>query len=259
MGKDNPDHSWITFIDSDDLIHPNYLEHLYRSANDAKVDISVCRYIRTSTPENETVVSVPLEYCTLSPEAFWHKDRTNATIAWGKLYRMCCFSNVLYPVGLIHEDEFTTYKVLFSTDALALVNVPLYYYFENISGITQSQWTPKRLQQLDALDEQIQYFKSNGYRIAYTVSLRHLLQHCIKHLMYIKTMSPQYDYLIHEVSKRRTDAFRRYAAEVGLKKAFGYWYEVRIQTPMKRVLKNESAFAFLKRRIRKKFKRLARK
>lgn len=80
----------------------------------------------------------------------------------------------------------------------------------------------------------------------------HLFQHSIKHVMYIKHLSPKYDHLLRDVKARRSRAFLLYVKEVGLKKAVSYWYDVQIKTPMKRVLGAESVFSFLKRRIKKK-------
>ena len=251
MANGNPETDWITFIDSDDFIHPNYLEYLYRAAKEASTEISICGYIRTDAAQ-VSGEKTDFGYTVFTPEAFWRKDRTNATVAWGKLYRLHCFRDIRYPVGKIHEDEFTTYKVMFPLPQVVFVGITLYYYYSNSAGITQTPWTPKRMDELDALTEQMAYFRETGFSDAYSLSARDLLQHSIKYLMYIKHLSPKYDSYVREVKVWRRHAFRLYAQAVGRKKAIRYWYQVRIKTPMQRVLGRESAFSFLKRRIKRK-------
>ena len=247
----NSEQDWISFIDSDDFVHPKYMEYLYRAAKEAGVEVSSCAYIRTDT-SNISDKDMPFAYTAFSPEEFWHKDRTNATIAWGKLYRLNNFLKKRYPVGKIHEDEFTTYRIIFTQAKIAFIPLRLYNYYSNTIGITQSQWSPKRLQQLDALEAQVNYFRDKNFHIACTESIAHLLQHGIKHVMYIKHLSPKYNHLLKDVKARRNRAFWLYVKEVGFRKAVSYWYEVRIKTPLKRVLGKESVLSFLKRKIKKK-------
>ena len=234
-------------------MHPRYLEYLYRAAKEACTEVSSCPYIRTSTSEITDALK-PFAFSSLSPEAFWQKDRTNALIAPAKLFKLSLLSGVRFPVGKLHEDEFTTYQILFQCDTTAVLVMPLYYYYFNSTSITHTEWHPRRLDGLDALNAQVRYFQQNNFPAACRVSAAHLLQHCIKHVMYIKHLSPKYDYLLRDVRTRRRRAFRLYAGNVGFRKAVSYWYEVQIKTPAKRVLGTESVFSFIKRRIKKKLR-----
>ena len=40
--------NWITFIDSDDWVHTDYLKNLYNAVKENNVDISVCGYVNTT-------------------------------------------------------------------------------------------------------------------------------------------------------------------------------------------------------------------
>ena len=72
-----------------------------------------------------------------------------------------------YPVGKIHEDEFVTYKVIFACQKIGVLQAELYYYYCNETSIMNSNWTPKKLIALQALHEQIEFFKEKKYRKAY--------------------------------------------------------------------------------------------
>ena len=158
----NSDSQWLTFIDSDDWIHPQMLESLLDGVNSYSTDVAVCGYMETGTAVESTRI-FGVHYELWNPEEFYLKHNTNAVIACGKLYRRKCFSDIRYPPGKIHEDEFTTYKILFAQKTVAVTALPLYFYFRNEEGITKSAWTPKRLDAVAALKEQASFFKDNNF------------------------------------------------------------------------------------------------
>ncbi len=82
-------------------------------------------------------------------------------MAWGKLYKKYIFENTRYPTGKLHEDEYVTYKILFSLNEISYVDAPLYYYFKNPNGIT-GKWDNRRIYALDAFNEQVEYFLNRG-------------------------------------------------------------------------------------------------
>ena len=160
---------WITFLDSDDWIHPKYLECLYTAAMMTNCKISVCGYQKTSGDVFfESKAS--LNYKTIYVEDFYCQGNLSFIVAWGKLYQKDLFENIRYPVNKLHEDEYVTYKILFSLDQIALVQHNLYYYFCNEDSIT-ANWSPKRLDSLEALRNQIVFFQKFGYERAYNKSI----------------------------------------------------------------------------------------
>lgn len=155
----NSDSQWLTFIDSDDWIHPQYLEILLFSAQSFNVEVSICGYADT------TGACSSFDKPLLKPELwnvedYYTNHYVNANIACCKLYKKACFANIRYPVGKIHEDEYTTYKILFNYNKIVVVDTVLYYYFRNACGITKSKWVNKRLDILDALEERLLFFQS---------------------------------------------------------------------------------------------------
>ncbi len=169
--------NWITFIDSDDWIHPQYLEFLFEAANSQNAAISACYYeeaVDYKFPEHIDSAEIG----SLSPEDFWLRDHITATVAWGKLYAKDLFKATRYPVGMIREDEFVTYKLLFSLKDLPLVHYPLYYYYQNSNGIMRSKWTTDHLVVLDAYLMQIEFFHQNGYIKAYEDQSKRFVRAC---------------------------------------------------------------------------------
>lgn len=150
---ENSDSEWITFIDSDDWVHSEYIDYLLTAAIDNNVIVSSCSFLRV---DEENSVSAPniLDSVIIDPETFFVKNNTNATIACGKLYNKICFNDIRFPVGKIHEDEFTTYKILFSCKKVAFTIAPLYYYFTNPDGIMSTVTLQSCLDRSDALFQQ---------------------------------------------------------------------------------------------------------
>ena len=163
------DSQWITFIDSDDWVHPEYLEQLYHAALKMQTDISVCRYLQTNgeLPETPMVESVVQKQ---TPEDLWVMSQVTATIACCKLYRKKLFANLRYPVGKIHEDEYTTYKALFFCDRITYIPDKMYYYYNNPQSIMKKNWNLQRLDAIGALKEQCTFFRKNGFDRAERVS-----------------------------------------------------------------------------------------
>lgn len=69
--------NWITFIDSDDWIQPNYLEVLYNAVNQEKVKIAVCNYLKVEK-EIEIQRSLKNVY-SIKPEKLFCRHNVNAT------------------------------------------------------------------------------------------------------------------------------------------------------------------------------------
>ncbi|MGN0500557.1 MAG: glycosyltransferase family 2 protein [Ruminococcus sp.] len=167
----NSNSEWITFIDSDDWVHKDYLKLLYKAVKDNNVDVSVCRYVET-TGEDDLKIQDDESFVKLwNPEDFFVQENVNAIVAWGKLYRKNLWKDIRYPYGRIHEDEFTTYKLLFQNDKIAVVDKVMYYYYTNPNGIMGKKWNPKRLDVIDAFESRSTFFKENGYNKAYEVNI----------------------------------------------------------------------------------------
>lgn len=158
----NSGSEWITFVDSDDWVKNNYLERLFEAVQKYGSKVSVGDFKKVS--DTETVKNFETEIIEINPEELWISNRANATVAWGKLYGKNLFEEIRYPIGRIHEDEFVTYKLLFPLEKIAYVQECLYMYFQNDEGIMNTSWSLKRLDALDAFEEQLKFFKKGKFK-----------------------------------------------------------------------------------------------
>lgn len=149
--------NWLAFVDSDDWLHPDYLKVLYDAAKQNSCRISGCGFFNTTGEPllekqdvSVSVMSADDYYC-----GNFHGNATPA--ACNKLYHRDLFQSLRFPVGKLHEDEFTTYRVLYEAGQIGAVSAKLYAYYQNPDGITHSEWNPKRMDVLEAFEEQIRF------------------------------------------------------------------------------------------------------
>ena len=203
---------WISFIDSDDWIHPRYLELLYNAAIGNNAKISLC-----GIAETDGVLPVPqadaFPVILLTAEEMWLKSRTVSTIPVCKLCAASVFRELRYPVGRVHEDEFVLYRALFSCETAAYVDAPLYYYYQNPDGITlQKKWTPSRVDSVQAFSEQCAFFRKNGFRKAELLSAQGLLSSVVFALHKLTNLYPEETALIHSMRGILRETKRRYGS-----------------------------------------------
>lgn len=154
---------YIAFIDSDDWIHKKYFEELYNLLKKSNSDISVCNFIRVSN-ENIRVDNSKqevYEYSNIEAlEQFVGEFYVQMVIACGKLYKKDLFKEIRFPVGKLHEDEFTTYKVIFNAKKVILTTAQLYYYWQRQDSIMGVGFNIKgRLDVIEAFKERGDFFK----------------------------------------------------------------------------------------------------
>ena len=162
----NSGSEWIAFTDSDDICHPQMLELLYRNIIAADCKLAVGNFLNFNDEKNikpDESYHDSLTVKELFPEDFFVNSEYIETVPWGKLYHRSCFESIRYPDGKIHEDNFITYKIIFSLDKILYLEYPVYYYRLNTESTTKSSWTPRRLYAFEAYSEQISFFDKNDY------------------------------------------------------------------------------------------------
>jgi len=176
----NSNSEWITFIDSDDWISEFYLNTLFVAAVSSNVDLSVLGFKRVnSISDDKSVCCIDDECTVLSPDKAYRLfsvERFNISliVAWGKLYNKKLFTEVRYPIGKIHEDQYVTYKLIFKSGKIAVSPYIGYFYYQSYDSIMNSRWSPKKLDAYGSFDEQLNTIKHEKAIWAYITSVFHL-------------------------------------------------------------------------------------
>lgn len=178
----NTKSDWLTFLDSDDWLHRDYVKALLQAATATGAKVAVGEFQRVDSFDEEMTArkaDIPVaSKMTLGDFAdqCWQMGlhgRFVFDIACGKLYSRDCFTSIRFPEQVkAHEDTYTTYRVLYGHEAIAIVDYPLYFYYGNPESITGSRWSPARLYTVYGHQEQIEFFRDHGEHRAFSVAVR---------------------------------------------------------------------------------------
>lgn len=174
-GLDIATGEYVCFIDSDDVIDERYIEILHSMCAQNNVDVAVCdikRFTDVIEKEDATNEIKLIDSKELQSKMYVHGEATQVVIVCNKLYKRYIYENLRFPVGKIHEDEFTTYKALYSSKtAIAISNLKLYYYRCNPNGIMGNKYTIKRLDYLEALEQRMKFYSGRNEKMLYEKTL----------------------------------------------------------------------------------------
>lgn len=158
--------NYVVFVDSDDWIDSDMIETLYKVLKDNGADIAECSYrnlfcdcIKEETECNAEIVVGDAKFA-LESMLDWKYFKPNA---WNKLYSRKVISNVRYPKGKLHEDEFTTYKYMYNAEKLVYVDVSKYNYDRRrTDSITGEKFREDNLDACLAFRERMYFLQEKG-------------------------------------------------------------------------------------------------
>ena len=168
-GVQNANGEYITFIDSDDYISKDYIEHLYSMIEEFNADIAAASYYRTSDDAFSGTVNRMLpEISILNGKEACYKLLQGReyygplVIACAKLIRSHLVKEHPFPVGKKHEDEATTAKFLINANKVVLSNREIYAYYQNENSITHTKGNNKNEDAIWAIHHRAEYLELLG-------------------------------------------------------------------------------------------------
>ncbi len=133
---------YICFIDSDDWVDESFVERLYQLAEKDNADVAACGYYRTGS-EEEAADAVKdrewektVHYTNIQAVRELIEEKNVKSVVWNKLFKRKLWLHTRFPEGRFHEDEFTTYRVLWEASGVVETDRILYFYRERPSSIT---------------------------------------------------------------------------------------------------------------------------
>ena len=138
---------YIAFVDSDDFIEPTMMEKLYKKAKKNNLDIAMCK-IATYNNQTDEIKNNVWYYMLgvfrdFEKDIFNHNDTKEftcniAVTPYNKIYKTSLLkeNNILFPEGLIFEDEKFFYDTYLRANKVSIVDEFLYYYRINRKGST---------------------------------------------------------------------------------------------------------------------------
>ncbi|MCR4635495.1 MAG: glycosyltransferase [Butyrivibrio sp.] len=162
---------YLCFVDSDDYVNPEYVKYLYNMCMENGADIGICGHYITEEDNyyNKIDFSKTIEVYSKKEifDKFYSDMHGSIVIAWNKLYKRECIGNIRYDVGIIHEDEATTFKFLYNAEKIAFGSEVGYYYFSRNDSITSQAYSKKNLDILIAYENRLNFYKEHKERELY--------------------------------------------------------------------------------------------
>ncbi len=148
---------YIGFVDSDDWISPEFYEALYTAIQKGSViAASGIVWAYDDHLEADAHPYAGRDYTPLEALDSLTSGCGFYAVAWNKLYSVALFTDIRYPVGKIHEDEFVTYRLVGRAQVLTLCPEAKYYYRQR-SGSIMNKWSSQHLDALEAYAQRLNY------------------------------------------------------------------------------------------------------
>lgn len=151
--------NYVAFVDSDDYIHPQFVEILYYIMKQHNGDVAACEYKQVSEDSSPELVS---DICCEDIQIKEISEVTPAAVgvqAWNKLYKKSLFDKIQFPVGKIHEDVGIWWEMAYYAERIVAIPEKLYFYCENPASIMRKSYTMKHMDLVDVLYMQYTRFK----------------------------------------------------------------------------------------------------
>ena len=166
-GVDAAKGEYIGFLDSDDYLAPETYELLYRAMVKYDAQIALCSFEYVDEQGNVLPCHSPItkEEVLTRDEVL---DRLSGDKNWyyvtapNRLYRRELFDTVRFPLGKIHEDEYTAHLFYWQCERVAVVPRNLYYYVQHGNGIMGSTSVRKTMDYIDAVLGRMEFAEEHG-------------------------------------------------------------------------------------------------
>ena len=119
---------YLAFVDSDDIIEPDYIELLVTAIEKHQTLIAACNMVKHN--ENESPSIIKDKHSRILDEEELHKRFFNYDF-WGfpgKLYHKNVFKGIYFPKATINEDYVVMAQLFDKYKQIAYIDIPLYHY-----------------------------------------------------------------------------------------------------------------------------------
>ena len=152
---------YLTFVDSDDYIHKDYLRILLAFARLSGAEITQALVnITFSQTEDCERLEDSIRYCVADHSIINSLDYKVAPCA--KLYARSVYGAVRFPNWRVNEDDAAYYRFAYHADRICLVSQKIYQYVQSENSVMRNKEKDIPLDFIDIYRERIEYFKSKN-------------------------------------------------------------------------------------------------
>ena len=175
---------YITFLDSDDYMHSEFVSRMVFLAEENGAEIVQCNMkivFNCDTHEGKEIVTHKQRILS-GRDAILSYDYKVSPCA--KLYNSHLFEKNRFPEGIIYEDEATYYKIAYECEKICLISDPLYFYFQSENSTMRNKQKSLCMDFLTVCEDRIAFFDNTGdYSLIQNALVRYgttlMLKHCL--------------------------------------------------------------------------------
>lgn len=164
----NSQSRYVTFIDSDDCVHRQYLEVLVRLLEENKADIAWCHYdFFTEDGQwfDEPAIPEAIEFFSgqgILDTFLEHCRKVSLRSQCMKLYKREIFQGLRMREGYVQEDSMVLPYVLERTGRIARTYLQLYHWRETLGSISRSEFDRRNFDYIELSLLWAEFFEQRG-------------------------------------------------------------------------------------------------
>jgi len=160
---------YIIFVDSDDAVHPQYVEVLYKTLKNNDADIAMCNWQKVYNLNNLPIKKIKYKKNNIKEfvgdkcfSLLFEKKVPLIMVAWAKIYKKKFFKNLKFAEDVFQaEDEEIIPKILNKCKKLVYTNEKLYFNLQREESLTGVSFSLKRLSALNVIKDRIDFIRKN--------------------------------------------------------------------------------------------------
>lgn len=159
---------YLTFVDSDDYIHPKFIEILLNLCEKYQCKISKCDLQEVEEATPFVNMDTKLECKSYSAKEYMENiNMLNGGFSvCNKMFKKELFAEIRFPCSKLHEDVAVIYKLGAMSGNIVEKNEKLYFYYVNTQSITRAKIKTNRLDDFEYRLELFEFCKKNDWNLA---------------------------------------------------------------------------------------------
>ncbi len=203
---------YIYFIDSDDYVHCQILETLYKAITESNSSLAMVYGKSVYNHDiNDTTYSTKNEYMILPQNVLIQNLFSNSEtdlqyqVVWNKLYSKDLLKNIRF-INTASEDTFFNLEVYLQVDKLALIQTELYYWYQHSTSITHQGINKRFIDVISTYHNCYKYIPTDKYH--YKAYCIYKLYKRIFNIRYYTRNTPYEKYAIDKISNIKKDTWK---------------------------------------------------
>lgn len=164
----NSDAEYISFVDSDDYIHPQMYEKMLQVTERENSDIVACTYSSVFIDEDQKfaqyapVDTTTVESC-VALERFYEQYYEFIWVSvCTKIYRRSIFETLRFRKGIIFEDQDVFPYIIDAAKRITVLPYPFYYYSITPNSLSRSGFSEKYIDTIEMQGRHTEFFVRKG-------------------------------------------------------------------------------------------------